>query len=79
MPPYGAGAHDAAIRECRGASVHRRASKGRWDEPAPPVSSLSWGAGIWGEQRGNQQQNLISFAKLVSGQPFPAKFLPEAN
>lgn len=35
--------------------------------------------GVWGEQRGNQPQNLISFPKPVSGQPFPAKFLPEAN
>lgn len=65
--------------ECRGTSAHKRASKGRWDEPTPPGSSFSWGAGIWGEQCEKQQQNLISFAKPVSGQPFPAKLLPEAN
>lgn len=37
-----------------------------------------WGV-FGGERCRNQPQSLISFPKLVSGQPFPAKFLPEAN
>lgn len=44
--------------------------------PAAGDSVPGWGGGEW---CGNQPQDFISSPKPVSGQPFPAKLLPEAN
>ena len=44
-----------------------------------PHFPQSQGLVFWGERCGKEPQNFISSPKPVSGQPFPAKLLPEAN
>lgn len=51
------------------------------NEPLPPISPtlLETSDGVWRGGTVWEPQNFISFPKPVPGQPFPAKFLPEAN
>lgn len=54
--------------------------KGQVGRAHTSVFPLSWGfVPVFGGTVWKPAANLISFAKPVSGHPFPAKFLPEAN